>query len=204
MSDEPGAPAPPNEQMVPISRLNAQSEKIKQLEAALHESKKERERLASISLGAEANQEKAEAKVAELGALQQQVKDQEDRHAADMAMINGADYRITNPSIRNVEWQEWKDNGGDDDFDTWLAARISAPPDYYTGYKVEAPAPVVDDATTTTEPAATTPPVAVPGTKGTKPAPPPAAVKALSEYTREEWADPATRQAALDHHGVKG
>jgi len=187
MSDEPGAPAPPNEQMVPISRLNAQSEKIKQLEAALHESKKERERLASISLGAEANQEKAEAKVAELGALQQQVKDQEDRHAADMAMINGADYRITNPSIRNVEWQEWKDNGGDDDFETWLAGRISAPPDYYTGYKVEAPAPVVDGDPAATEPPAATPPAAVPGTKGTKPAPPPAPGRAPGEYTPEEW-----------------
>ena len=202
MSDEPGAPAPPNEQMVPISRLNAQSEKIKQLEAALHESKKERERLASISLGAEANQEKAEAKVAELGALQQQVKDQEDRHAADMAMINGADYRITNPSIRNVEWQEWKDNGGDDDFETWLAGRISAPPDYYTGYKVEAPAPVVDGEPAPTTPATT--PVAVPGTKGTKPAPPPAGIKAIKDYTPEEWKNPETRAAALEHHKVKG
>ena len=73
MADEPGAP--PTEQMVPISRMNAKIEENKALNAKLIEIGKEREKLAGLVLGYESRFEEAEKKLGDMGALQQQVRD---------------------------------------------------------------------------------------------------------------------------------
>ena len=183
------------EQMVPISRLNAKIEEIKRLAAQNVELEKERVRLASLTMGHEANLEAATAKVAEMEALRQQLADQEARHADDLKrrdaavlMATGDTYQIKNEKIQGLEWEEWKSSGTEQDFPTWWAARVQEPPDYFGGYGVAAGEPKASEPTAADDGLPPEKRAAVPGTKGTKPTPPPAPTKAPGEYTPEEWA----------------
>ncbi len=203
--EAPGAIAPETKEEFK-RRLDAQAAKIRGLETELVKAQNAAEKSARYAIAAEEAEKKLKEAQPEVAALKQQIADMGARYAADIAMVGGDEYRIAGKgaeAIRRVEFEEWKSEGGDTPFEEWFAQRVQDPPNYYTGYNAQT-APVEPTPVEGGEPAPAKEPAAFPGTKGTKETPPPAGVKALIDYTPEEWADPATRQAALEAHKVKG
>ena len=196
MPEEDGQGGGGGSDMVPRARINAKNEEIAGLNKRIIELQAEREKLAGLTMGYESRFKEAEAKVAEFDAIKQQVQDQEARHAEDLAMMRAG---IVDEDAQAFARIKYAKAGDGKEFGAWVGEITASDPPAWTGISRS------DEAVPPpTEPPAesTKPPAAIPGTRGTKPAPPPAPPIAINEISKEDW--PAQRAAVLEKYGIKG
>jgi len=181
MADEPGTP--PTEQMVPISRMNAKTAENTELNKQLIAMKAEQERLAGLVLGYESRYKEAEAKSAEVPALQQQIEDLKAAHAEASAMVAAGLIDEDAQALARIKYGKLEDGT---EFKAYLDGLVAEPP-AWTGIS-RSDEVVTPEATAAGDGLPPAPPVAVPGTRNTLPTPPAAPDKAPGDYTPEEWA----------------
>ena len=196
MPEEDGQGGGGGSDMVPRARINAKNDEIALLNKKLIEIQGERERLAGLVMGYESRYKEAEAKVGEMEALRQQVQDIEARHTEDLAMMRAG---IVDEDAQAFARIKFAKAGDGKEFGAWVGEITASDPPAWTGISRS------DDAAhPPTELAAEPPkpPTAIPGTRGTKPAPPPAPPIAINEIPKADW--PAQRAAVLEKYGIKG
>jgi len=186
---------PPNENMIPISRLNQKIEENKQLAAALAESKKTADDHARRVIAAEqmyANLKDEAPSVEqlnqEIAAVKQQMAQQTAFHGAGLHTEDAQD-------MAKLKLSRLGDDAKLDEF----LAKVQADKPAWAEY-----APVADPAVPVvpadpTAPAPVPVPTPVPTPVGTKPAP--VAPPSGAVHTRESWAD-GGRETFMAEHGI--